>query len=102
LHIIYRYKLLAHKRAVPALDNYFETLVNNILWPRFEYIFQLHISSIKDCDPSKLSSVDTRPHFITRRYAEFSAGVMSINDTFPDERVSVLLGLLQTEVENFI
>lgn len=102
LHIIYRYKLLAHKRAVPALDNYFETLVNNILWPRFEYIFQLHVSSIKDCDPSKLSSVDIRPHFITRRYAEFSAGITSINDTFPDERVSVLLGLLQTEVENFI
>ena len=72
------------------------------LWPRFEMLFQMHINSIKNCDLFKLGHCDTRPHFITRRYAEFSAAVMSINDTFPDERVSILLGYLQNEVENFI
>ena len=101
LHLIYRYKLLAHKRAVPALDSYWDSLTKTI-WPRFEYLFQLQIQSVKNCDTTKLSSCDSRPHFITRRYAEFSAAVTAVNDTFPDERVSVLLGILQTEVENFI
>lgn len=101
LHIIYRYRLLAHKRAVPTLDIYWETLVK-IVWPRFESVFQSHINSIRSCDPMKLTSCDSRPHYITRRYAEFSAAVMTINDTFPDERVSGMLGVLQTEVENFI
>lgn len=101
LHVVYRYRLLAHKRAVPTLDVYWESVVK-ILWPRFEYIFQLQIQSIKLCDPLKLSHCDSRPHFITRRYAEFSASIMAVNDTFPDERVSFLLGALQNEVENFI
>lgn len=101
LHLIYRYKLLTHKRAVPALDSYWDSLTT-IIWPRFEYLFQLQIQSIKGCDTAKLSSCDSRPHFITRRYAEFSAAITAVNDTFPDERASVLLGILQTEVENFI
>ncbi|XP_015793928.1 vacuolar protein sorting-associated protein 52 homolog [Tetranychus urticae] len=101
LHIVYRYRLLSHKRAVPALDNYWESMVE-ILWPRFETIFQMQIQSVKNCDPEKLGNCDSRPHYITRRYAEFSAAIMAINDTFPDERVSILLGCLQTEVENFI
>lgn len=39
---------------------------------------------------------------ITRRYAEFSAAVVSINENFPSERVASLLAALQGEVENFI
>ena len=101
LHIIYRYRLLAHKRAVPTLDSYWESIVK-IIWPRFEYIFQLHIQSIRGCDTQRLMPFDTRPHYITRRYAEFSASIMTINDTFPDERVSILLTVLQNEVENLI
>lgn len=33
VHIILRYQLLCHKRAVPALDHYFDTL-QGIIWPR--------------------------------------------------------------------
>jgi hypothetical protein len=101
LHIVYRFRLICHKRAVSALDLYWEQLVQ-FLWPRFEQLWMAHINSVRVCDVTRLSGCDTRPHFITRRYAEFSAGIMSVNDTFPDERVSVLLGQLQVEVENFI
>uniref|UniRef100_A0A671PPJ5 Vacuolar protein sorting-associated protein 52 homolog n=1 Tax=Sinocyclocheilus anshuiensis TaxID=1608454 RepID=A0A671PPJ5_9TELE len=43
----------------------------------------------------------SKPH-ITRRYAEFSSAVVSINQTFPNERTIALLGQLQVEVENFV
>ena len=50
----------------------------------------------------------TRPDFInlssqiTRRYAEFSAAIVGLNENFPNDRVNKLLAQLQTEVENFI
>lgn len=101
LQIIYRFKILAHKRAVSALDQYWDGLVR-IIWPRFEFLFDCHIQSIRGCDVSKITLADTRPHYITRRYAEFSAAILAVNDSFPDERVSVLLVILQNEVENLI
>ncbi|XP_013412635.1 vacuolar protein sorting-associated protein 52 homolog isoform X2 [Lingula anatina] len=72
IHIIYRFQVAMHKRSVPALDKYWETLLE-ILWPRFEQILHMNIQSVKDCDPSRLGPIDTRPHYIVRRYAEFSA-----------------------------
>ncbi|XP_067131774.1 vacuolar protein sorting-associated protein 52 homolog [Centruroides vittatus] len=101
IHLIHRYQLLMHKRIVPALDKYWEALFQ-LLWPRFEYILQLNIQSIRDCDPQKLGSIDMRPHYITRRYAEFSAAIVGINESFPNECVARLLAALQGEVENFI
>ncbi|KAF8774759.1 Vacuolar protein sorting-associated protein 52 like protein [Argiope bruennichi] len=80
---------------------YWETLLQ-IFWPRFEYILQLNIESIRDCDPQKFTNIDKRPHYITRRYAEFSAAIVGINENFPSERVARLLAALQVEVENFI
>ncbi len=39
---------------------------------------------------------------VTRRYAEFSGALVSINQSQPDERVDQALSLLQGEVENFV
>jgi len=101
IHIIHRYQVLMHKRGVPALDKYWETLLQ-IFWPRFETILRMNIESIRDCDPQKFTNIDKRPHYITRRYAEFSAAIVGINENFPSERVTRLLATLQVEVENFI
>ncbi|XP_003748088.1 vacuolar protein sorting-associated protein 52 homolog [Galendromus occidentalis] len=101
IHVVHKLRILMHQRNVPVLDSYWDVLVANI-FPRFETILRLNINSIRDCDPSKLGSIDNRPHYITRRYAEFSAAIVSINENHPDERVSILLGQLQMEVENFI
>ena len=39
---------------------------------------------------------------ITRRYAEFSGSVVSLNQSHPSARVERMLAVLQNEVENFI
>ena len=39
---------------------------------------------------------------ITRRYAEFSAAIVGINQSYPNERADRVLGQLQMEVENFV
>uniref|UniRef100_A0A8D9B8U8 Vacuolar protein sorting-associated protein 52 homolog n=1 Tax=Cacopsylla melanoneura TaxID=428564 RepID=A0A8D9B8U8_9HEMI len=101
IHLVFRYQLMCHKRAVPALDPYWERL-HKILWPRFEYVFELNIQSVRDCDPSRYSK-DMRPHTtLARRYAEFSSAINMIGEQFPSERVTRLLALLLEEVELFI
>lgn len=34
LHLVMRYQLMCHKRAVPALDKYWDNM-NTIIWPRY-------------------------------------------------------------------
>lgn len=101
IQLILRYQIMCHKRCVNALDKYWDTL-QSTLWPRFEAIFRMNIQSIRDCDPTKFSSKETGPHYITRRYAEFSAAIVGITENFPNEIVSRLLLELQNEVECFM
>ncbi|KAL0102564.1 hypothetical protein PUN28_018096 [Cardiocondyla obscurior] len=101
LHLVKHYQLICHKRAVPALDKYWETLTA-IIWPRFAYVFQLNINSVKDCDPTKFSK-ETVPHYITRRYAEFSAAIVSVVEGgFPCEGTTQLLAELREAVQCFL
>jgi hypothetical protein len=90
-----------HKRSTPVLDKYWDTLLE-MFYPRFEHILMLNIQSIRDCEPQRLGHIDIRPHYITRRYAEFSAALVGLNESFPSDRVNQLLSQLQNEVENFI
>jgi len=98
IHLVQRYQLLCHKRCVPALDKYWETL-SCLLWPRLQLVMQLNIQSVRDCDPVRMKPMDVRPHYIVRRYAEFSAAIVGINESFPHEQMHRLLALLQEEVE---
>ncbi|GLH15276.1 uncharacterized protein GBIM_19676 [Gryllus bimaculatus] len=100
VHLVLRYQLLCHKRAVPALDRYWDGL-QALIWPRFERIIRMNIESVQNCDTLKFSK-ELRPHYITRRYAEFSAAIVSISETFPNELVNRLLAELQEQVEFFI
>lgn len=99
-HLILRYKIMCHKRCVPALDDYWENLEKCLL-PRFEYIVKLNVNSIRDCDVTKFN-LEKGPHYIARRYAEFSAALVSISENFPNELINSLLAELQEEVEMFI
>ncbi|CAG0881281.1 unnamed protein product [Darwinula stevensoni] len=103
IHLIHRYRLLCHKRAVPALDHHWDALLK-LLWPHFEQILMLNLQSLHDCDPHKIAEYDIHPHYISRRYAEYSSSLCSLNDSFPTDnsRVDKLLLLLQTEMQNLL
>ncbi|KAJ6649564.1 Vacuolar protein sorting-associated protein 52 like [Pseudolycoriella hygida] len=100
VQLILRYQIMCHKRCVPALDKYWDSL-QAAIWPRFEQVFRMNTQSVRECDPTKFSK-ETGPHYITRRYAEFSAAIVGISEHFPNELVSRLLLELQNEVECFI
>ncbi|CAG4998848.1 unnamed protein product [Parnassius apollo] len=101
IQLINRYKWMCHKRAVAALDSYWDSLLS-ALWPRLEYVLKLNIQSVRECNPAKLSNKELGPHYITRRYAEFSAAMLSLSEQFPSEELSNLLLILQDEVHCFL
>ncbi|XP_076824718.1 vacuolar protein sorting-associated protein 52 homolog isoform X1 [Clavelina lepadiformis] len=101
IHIVHKYKVIMHNREVACLDRFWDT-VNAILWQRFDQVVRMHIRSVVECNVNHLASIDVRPHYITRRYAEFSAAIVNINENFPNPQVEQTLSELQIEVQNFI
>ena len=84
-HISLRYMLMCHKRAVPALDGYWNKMeplimsryvtVNHyidyamyiylfrVLHSRFENVMRMNIESVRLCDPVKFKH-DMNPHYV--------------------------------------
>jgi hypothetical protein len=63
---------------------------------------QMNRASIEAVNPAALTAVDTRPHYIVRRYAEFSGSLLSLNEGGRFEQVTAALRSLRDEVANFI
>ncbi|KAJ3296154.1 hypothetical protein HDU79_007408 [Rhizoclosmatium sp. JEL0117] len=91
---------IMQKRRVPCLDN-FMNLLNILLWPRFQAIIDLHIESLRKITKLAVNK-ESHPHFITRRYAEFAASVLALNDGFDDALLLTSLVRLRNEVESLL
>ncbi|KAI4890344.1 hypothetical protein NFI96_013739, partial [Prochilodus magdalenae] len=129
IHIILRFKAITAKRNIPALDKCVTSSLTHTYWEAvaetdrygrgLSSFLEMNIQSIRNtpdpsgrilrkwnananeniCNPKTLRQSLVK---ITRRYAEFSSAIVSINQTFPNERTNALLGQLQIEVENFV
>ncbi|KAI8646533.1 Sac2 family-domain-containing protein [Parasitella parasitica] len=89
------------RRRVPALEGY-TNATNMLLWPRFQHVMSLHIESLKKMFNSKsvMSAVkDIHPHYITRRYSEFAASLLVLNDGYDDAILSKSVHKLRDEFE---
>jgi len=101
INIIQHFEMIAKQRNCLAILGYYDSIME-ILWRRFEAIMRQHLLSVTEIDTHKLQSLDIRPHYITRRYAEFSNSLMNINEMLPNPRLHPILTQLQIEVQNFI
>ena len=81
---------MCRDKGVNAMERYWSTILA-YLWPKLQKIIQMNVQSVKDCDPQKMKSLDLRPHFVIRRYAELSAAFVSINENCLDESFHSLL-----------
>ena len=63
----------------PSLpSSYWGNLLSR-LWPRFEHVMELNITSIRDLNPHKLGHVDTRPHYVSEPYTVVQSPPCSVN-----------------------
>ena len=70
---------LMQKRRIPSLDLHLDK-VNIMLWPKFKMVFDAHIKSVVSAcenakNQTKLFVDDVSAHYVTRRYAEFTASM---------------------------
>ncbi|KAI8355152.1 Sac2 family-domain-containing protein [Blakeslea trispora] len=89
------------RRRVPALEGY-TNATNMLLWPRFQSVMSLHFESLKKMfhNKSVISAVkDIHPHYVTRRYAEFAASLLVLNDGYDDPILSKSVKRLRDEFE---
>ncbi|KAG2187646.1 hypothetical protein INT44_005336 [Umbelopsis vinacea] len=92
------------RRRVPTMDNYLNA-TNMLFWPRYQHIMDMHTDSIRKMAASKsvISAVkDIHPHYVTRRYAEFSTSVLTLNDGYEDSNVTSSLQRLRNELEGLL
>ncbi len=65
--------------------------LNLVLWPRFKMVIDMHLSSLRTANARTLWEDDVRPHYVTRRYAEFAASLLHLNVNYGDGQVSAEL-----------
>jgi hypothetical protein len=100
--VIGEYQKSLRSQNIPCLEPYYGRLLG-IIWPRFEYIVHLHVASIAEVNPSKIpKSQPLQPHYIVRRYAEYSGALLVLNEHVDFQEVTNGLELLRQEVANFI
>jgi len=105
LHLVHKFRFMCREKLVPAMESYWDSM-NSQLWPRLQHVTKLNVQSIKECDPQKMKILDLRPHYVTRRYAEFSAAFIGVNENAvglaPESKLINLLSEMQIEIENFV
>ncbi|OAY84151.1 Vacuolar protein sorting-associated protein 52 A [Ananas comosus] len=87
IRIIHQHQLIMFRRRVPCLDSYLDK-VNMSLWPRFKMVFDLHLNSLRNANIKALWEDDVHPHYVMRRYAEFTASLVHLNVESGDGQVT--------------
>jgi len=88
IQLTHSHRRIMQRRMVPALDNLLDRIIM-MLWPRFKFLFDSNLRSVKQANPRKLGVVELHPHYITRRYAEFAASILALHIGMNDESTRV-------------
>uniref|UniRef100_A0A914Z5Q9 Vacuolar protein sorting-associated protein 52 homolog n=1 Tax=Panagrolaimus superbus TaxID=310955 RepID=A0A914Z5Q9_9BILA len=100
-----KYCELMDDRSVVSIDGYWDNIAK-MLWYRLEAIMNSHNESVRNLDVKKLSTpIDTRPHYVIRRYAEFTCAILVCSDLSgkkTDNRLQALLNGQQAEIEGLL
>lgn len=51
---------------------YWDTVLE-MSWPRFTYVVELNVDSVRNTDPQKLGVIDIRPHYVSMNPFLFSS-----------------------------
>ncbi|OVA01071.1 Vps52/Sac2 [Macleaya cordata] len=101
IRIIHQHQLIMSRRRIPCLDSYLDK-VNISLWPRFKMVFDMHLNSLRTANVKTLWEDDVHPHYVMRRYAEFSASLVHLNVEYGDGQLELNLERLRMAVDDLL
>ncbi|XVF73980.1 hypothetical protein PTKIN_Ptkin13bG0025000 [Pterospermum kingtungense] len=99
--IIHQHQLIMSRRRIPCLDSYLDK-VNISLWPRFKMVFDMHLSSLRNANVKLLWEDDIHPHYVMRRYAEFTASLIHLNVEYGDGQLELNMGRLRMAIDDLV
>lgn len=53
-------------------------------------VFDMHLNSLRNASVKTLWEDDVHPHYVMRRYAEFTASLIHLNSEFGEGQVSII------------
>ena len=68
---------IMRSRNVDVLDGFFDR-VASLLWPRLKMVVDAQLRSVRGANAKKLGGVELHAHYVSRRYAEFTASILLI------------------------
>jgi hypothetical protein len=77
IKVAHAHKRLLHARHITSLDSFFEQ-VTSLLWPRLKTVMDAQLRSLTSATAKKLGGIDLHPHYVSRRYAEFTCSILII------------------------
>ncbi|XP_073043624.1 vacuolar protein sorting-associated protein 52 A-like isoform X3 [Primulina eburnea] len=101
IRIIYQHQLIMSRRRIPCLDSYLDK-VNIALWPRFKMVFDMHLNSLRNAVVRNLWEDDVHPHYVMRRYAEFTASLFQLNVDYGDGQLELNLERLRMAIDDLL
>ncbi|CAL1358514.1 unnamed protein product [Linum trigynum] len=101
IRIIHQHQLIMSRRRIPCLDSYLDK-VNIALWPRFKLVFDMHLSSLRNANIKTLWEDDIHPHYVMRRYAEFTASLIHLNVEYGDGQLELNMERLRMAIDDLI
>ncbi|XP_041008152.1 vacuolar protein sorting-associated protein 52 A-like isoform X3 [Juglans microcarpa x Juglans regia] len=101
IRIIHQHQLIMSRRRIPCLDLYLDK-VNISLWPRFKMVFDMHLNSLRNANVRTLWEDDVHPHYVMRRYAEFTASLIRLNVEYGDGQLELNLERLRMAVDDLL
>ncbi|XWS23391.1 hypothetical protein CRYUN_Cryun28dG0010000 [Craigia yunnanensis] len=101
IRIIHQHQLIMSRRRIPCLDSYLDK-VNISLWPRFKMVFDMHLSSLRNANMKLLWEDDIHPHYVMRRYAEFTASLIHLNVEYGDGQLELNMERLRMAIDDLL
>ncbi|KAJ8448023.1 hypothetical protein Cgig2_028899 [Carnegiea gigantea] len=101
IRLTHQHQLTMSRRRIPCLDPYLDK-VNITLWPHFKMVFDMHLGSLRSANVNTLWEDDVHPHYIMRRYAEFTALLILLNMEYGDGQLEMNLDRLRMAADELI
>nr|XP_043606974.1 vacuolar protein sorting-associated protein 52 A [Erigeron canadensis]XP_043606975.1 vacuolar protein sorting-associated protein 52 A [Erigeron canadensis] len=101
IRITHQHQLIMSRRRIPCLDSYLDK-VNISLWPRFKMVFDMHINSLRNANVKTLWEDDVHPHYVMRRFAEFTASLIQLNADYGDGQLDLNMERLKMAMDDLL
>ncbi|RKP11250.1 Sac2 family-domain-containing protein, partial [Piptocephalis cylindrospora] len=86
------------KRRIPGMDD-FTHATSMLLWPRFQWVMDRHIESVRKVNVRKMPSApESQMHPVMKRYTHFASSLLQLNHGYNDGNITTSITRLRSAI----